>query len=198
MPLGLFKTTAVTPVVYDDWRVARIWLSSLIILQCDCAAVMQSYSARWVWGQNKYPWLFLERRVITGVHMTLSDIFISYCCWPTWALLALGNFKRNNSIFSSTGDAGQFVFFPLSIASQCWRLYRQGIILHMMQHNTCFSWKVGLSARLFSFQVSLHSLHSPPLFKIEIGLLQGFVGHVLLIFSSEIWALRPYGHLGSR
>lgn len=106
VPVGLFKTTAVTPVVYADLSVERIWLSSLIIFQCDCAAVMQSYSARWVWGQNKYPWLFLERRVITGVHMTLSDIFIFYCCWPTWALLALGNFKKNNSIFSSTGDAG--------------------------------------------------------------------------------------------
>lgn len=31
------------------------------------------------------------------------------------------------------------LFFPLSVASQCWRLCRQGIILHMMQHSSCFS-----------------------------------------------------------
>ena len=67
-----------------------------------------------------------------------------------------------------------------------------------MQHSSCFSWKVGLTAPLFSFQVSLHSLHSPSLLKIEIRLLEGFVGHVLLIFPFEIWALRPYSHLGYR
>lgn len=36
------------------------------------------------------------------------------------------------------------------------------------------------------FSGVLHRLHSPSQFKIEVGLLEVFVDHVLLIFTSEI------------
>ena len=95
-----------------DLREVRIWLASRIILQCDCAAVMQSYSARWVQRQNKCPWLFLEKHVIRGVHMILSPSYISFLLLLTYlSSLVFGDFKKNNSIFFSTGVAG-WCFFP--------------------------------------------------------------------------------------
>lgn len=54
-----------------------------------------------------------------------------------------------------------------------------------MQHSSCFSWKVGLTAPLFR---CLHCLHSLLLFKTEIGLLGDFVGHTSLF---AIWNMNP-------
>lgn len=91
----------------------RIWLTSLIISQCDSAAVTQSYSARWVRGQNKCPWLFLEKSIITGVHMTLSLIYLFFIavdlpehfwCWKT--------LKRIIQYFSPPRQLDGSFFFP--------------------------------------------------------------------------------------
>lgn len=93
-----------------------------------------------------------------------------------------GDFKKNNSIFFSTGVAGWFVFSPF----YCFTVLEAIQARHYLTHDATqllFFLKVGSNCTSFKFSgVSTQ----PSLFEIEIGLLEGFVGHVLLIFPSEI------------
>lgn len=116
--------------------------------------------------------------------LSLSHIFIFYCCWPTWALSVFGDFKKNNSIFFSTGVAGWFGFPPF-------------LLLHSVGGSTgkalfctwCNAALVFLERwvwlHLFSVFRYLHSLNS---LKLKLDCLRVLWG-TLLFF--PIWNLNP-------